>query len=193
MHYSINGNSQAPANSCAAHCLHHLGPHGPLATGSTWTLAQHMKFNLPPTSLTIPGQNPNREGKAIVPKAMLSNNRGKQALPDMTSLALTTRSQIFYRAEAAWIYHTEQAQWCSFPGTSGCFTEVKYLCVWEGEQPEPQELHSHNIRKKACGCKHLALQVVSTSTIPGACISAVVIINKTKLTCQWKGCLPSYH
>lgn len=68
-----------------------------------------MKFNLPPTSLTIPGQNPNREGKAIVPKAMLSN-RGKQALPDMTSLALTTRSQIFYRAEAAWIYHTEQAQ-----------------------------------------------------------------------------------
>ena len=81
-----------------------------------------MKFNLVPASVIIPGQNPNREGKALVPKVMLSNNRekqafpvlsnnrGKQAFPDMISLALAMRSQVFYRAEAAWIYHTEQAR-----------------------------------------------------------------------------------
>lgn len=89
MHCSIN--SQAPANSCAAHSPYHLGLHGPLATGSTWTLAQHMKFNLVPASVTIPGQNPNRKGKALVSKAMLSNNRGKQAVPDMLSLALSNK------------------------------------------------------------------------------------------------------
>jgi len=52
--------------------------------GTTRTLAQRMKPSLLPALVTIPGQNPNR---ALVSKATLSNNRGKQALPDTTSLA----------------------------------------------------------------------------------------------------------
>lgn len=113
-HWQVNALNQCeqPSSTKRLCCPfpHHLGLHGPLARGSTWTLAQHMKFNLILASVTISGQNPNREGKALVPKAMLSNNTGKWGLPDMIRLALATRSQIFYRAEAAWIYHNEQAR-----------------------------------------------------------------------------------
>lgn len=105
---------------------HHLGLHGSLATGSTWTLAQCIKFNLIPASVTIPGG----EEKALVLKAMLFNNTGKQGLPDMIILALAKRSQIFYRAEAAWIYHNEQAWWCSFLGTSVCFQLTTSQALW---------------------------------------------------------------
>lgn len=67
---------------------------------------------------------------------MLSNNKGNQALPHMISLALATKSHIFYRAEATWIYHNEQVWGWSFLETLGCSPQVKHLLMWEGKQPD---------------------------------------------------------
>lgn len=84
MHYSLNGKSQAPANSWAAHF--------PPSPGSPWAISNRThvklsttKFNLIPASVTILVQNPNRERKALVPKAMLSNNMGKLSWYDQPS------------------------------------------------------------------------------------------------------------